>query len=59
MEKNSRLRLFIYGKNALNDILNIDKTLKLKLIDNHKYNVRPYFSIDTNTNWEYLIFQSI
>ena len=58
MEKNSRLRLFIYGKNALNDILNINKTLKLKLIDNNKYKIRPYFGIDTNTNWEYLIFQS-
>ena len=57
MKMNLKLRLFFYGKNALNDILNINKSLKLELIDDMKYKILLYFGIDKISKWEYLIFQ--
>ena len=57
MEKYLGLRIFIYGKKALDDILNINKTIDIKLSDNPKYKTKSYIGIDKQFKWEYFIFQ--
>ena len=42
MDKNYKLRIFIYGKEALNDIKYICKTIDTKFIKDYKYKVKPY-----------------
>ena len=56
MEKNHKLRIFIYGKEALNDIKYICKTIDTKFYIDYKYKVKPYCSIDKESGWEYFIF---
>lgn len=58
MEKHLKLRIFFYGKNALDILLNINKTLEIKLCSDDKYKVKPYISKDKQYKWDYFIFQS-
>ena len=53
-----KLIIIIYGKNALDDILNINKSLDIKLSIDDIYKIKPYIGIDKRTNWEYFIFQN-
>ena len=59
MKKNYKLRIIIYGKNADNDIAYLFKTIdKYYRQDNKfsKYNIKPFTTKDTESNWEYYIF---
>ena len=56
MDKNYKLRIFIYGKEALNDIKYICNTIVTKFHKDYKYKVKPYCSIDKESGWEYFIF---
>ena len=58
MKKNYKLRIFIYGKNALNDIKYISNTLETRLNDDIKYKVKPYCGVDTESKLEYFIFST-
>ena len=58
MENYLKLRIFIYGNNALDDILNINKTIDIRLSVEPKYKIKPYLGIDKKFKWEYFIFQS-
>ena len=42
MEKNYKLRIFVYGKEALNYIKYICKTIDTKLHIVYKYKIKPY-----------------
>ena len=53
-----KLRIIIYGKNALDDILNINKTLNIELSIDDINKIKPYIGIDKRTNWKYFIFQN-
>ena len=57
MKKELKLRIFIYGKNAINDIKYIVETLEPNFNEDIKYKVRPYVETDEETQWEYFIFQ--
>lgn len=52
------LRIIFYGTKALDDILNINKTLDIKLSNDDKYKIRPYIGVDKSFKWEYIIFQN-
>lgn len=56
MKKDYKLRLFIYGKNALDDINYISKTIDPSTKQDNRYNIRPHVTRDKESNWEYLIF---
>ena len=56
MDKKYKLRIFIYGKEALNDIKYICNTIVTKFHKDYKYKVKPYCSIDKESGWEYFIF---
>ena len=60
MKKDYKLRIFIYGKNAINDIKYISNTVETRLAEDIKYKVKPYFGIDTESKskWEYFIFST-
>lgn len=53
-----KLRIIIDGKKALDDILNINKTLDIKLSDDDEYKIKLYIGIDKTFKWEYFIFQN-
>ena len=53
-----KLRIFIYGKNALDDILSINKNFEIKVSQDTKYKIKPYIGIDSKFNWDYFIFKS-
>mgnify|MGYP002626696933 CR=1 FL=1 len=52
---NNKLRLFIYGKNALEDIKYISKKLDLNLYEENKYNCKIYLTMDKESKYEYFI----
>ena len=56
MKKNYKFRIFIYGKEALNDIKYICKIIDTKFHIDYKYKIKPYCSIDKGSGWEYFIF---
>ena len=58
MDKHLKLRIFFYGKNALDILLNINKSLEIKLSSDDKYKVKPYISKDKQYKWDYFIFHS-
>ena len=58
MNKKLKLRIFIYGKEALNDIHKINSTLQPKIEGDIKYKIKPHIGIDKESKWEYFIFQS-
>jgi len=60
MKKDYKLRIFIYGKNALSDIKYISNTLETRLNDDIKYKVKPYCGVDTESKskWKYFIFST-
>ena len=53
----SKLRIFIYGKNAFNDIEYFNPKIDKRFFRDKKYKIHPFITIDKNTNWEYFIFQ--
>ena len=55
MNKKYKLRIFIYGKSALEDIKYLFKSLN-PITQDEKYTIKPYFAADTESKWEYLIF---
>ena len=57
MENNLNLRIFFYGKNALDDILKINKILDIKLYEDNKCGIDQYIGTDKKNKWEYYIFQ--
>ena len=57
-EKSKKLRIFIYGKKALEDLLHINKTLEIKICKDVKYEIKPFIGTDKILNWDYFIFQS-
>ena len=57
MKKNLKLRIFIYGKNAQDDIKYLCKTINTYMPQDNKYNFRPYVTNDNESKWEYFIFQ--
>ena len=58
MEKDYKLKIYIYGKNAFNDIDNICSNLDKNLQNDIKYNIKPYHSVDKETNWDYYLFSN-
>ena len=56
MKKNYKLRIFIYGKEALNDIRYICNNIDPTINYDYKYKVKPYHSVDKQSGWEYFIF---
>ena len=58
MKKNYKLRIFIYGKEALNDIRYICNNIDPKMISDYKFKVKPFHSVDKETGWEYFIFNN-
>ena len=57
MKNNLNLRIFFYGKNALDDILKINKILDIKLCEDNKCGIDQYIGTDKKNKWEYYIFQ--
>ena len=57
-ENIKKLRIFIYGKKALEDLLHINKTIEIKICEDVKYKIKPYIGGDKILNWDYFIFQS-
>lgn len=57
MEKLNKLRLFFYGKNALLDTNNILKSNDMDYSEVTKNGLKHFSKKDTNSNWEYYIFQ--
>ena len=53
----SKLRIFIYGKNAFDDIEYFNPKIDKRFFRDKKYKIHPFITIDKNTNWEYFIFQ--
>ena len=53
----SKLRIFIYGKNVLEDIKYLNPKIDKHYSKDNKYIINPFITIDKNTNWEYFIFQ--
>ena len=58
IENIKKLRIFIYGKKALEDLLHINKTIEIKICEDVKYKIKPYIGGDKILNWDYFIFQS-
>ena len=52
---NQKLRIFIYGKNALEDLKYLCKNVD-NLNKENKYEIIPYIARDKYNNWEYFIF---
>ena len=51
----NKLRLFIYGKNALEDIKYIRKNLDMNLSEENKYKYKLYVALDKESKYEYFI----
>ena len=58
MEKHLKLRIFIYGKNDINDISKIIKISDIISQNDFKSKINPYTILDKINKWEYLIFQN-
>ena len=52
-----KLRIFIYGKNALHDIEYLNPNIDKKYSQNKKNGINHLITIDRITKWEYFIFQ--
>lgn len=53
MKKEGKLRIFIYGKDAIDDYKYLSKNLKPIFCQDKKYR---FVTVDKKTNWEYFIF---
>ena len=56
MKKDYKLRIFIYGKNAMNDIKYLCKSINTNFAQDNKYYIKPFVAKDNESNWEYFIF---
>lgn len=56
MKKDYKLRIFIYGKNAMNDIKYLCKSINTNFAQDNKYDIKPFVANDNESNWEYFIF---
>lgn len=56
MKKDYKLRIFIYGKSALEDIKYICNSLNLSITQDNRFSFRPYVTNDKESKWEYFIF---
>ena len=56
MEKLNKLRIFIYGKYALNDFQNICNNSDMKIYEHDEKNIKYSFITNKESSWEYLIF---
>ena len=56
MEKLNKLRIFIYGKYALNDFQNICNNSDMKIYEHDEKNIKYSFITNKESSWEYFIF---
>lgn len=56
MKKDYKLRIFVYGKNAMDNIKYLCKSINTEFSQDNKYNIRPYVANDKESKWEYFIF---
>ena len=56
MEKLNKLRIFIYGKYALNDFQNICDNSDMKIYEHDEKNIKYSFITNKESSWEYFIF---
>ena len=56
MEKQNKLRIYIYGKYALNDFQNIYSNSDMKITELSHDGVKYNYVIDKESSWEYFIF---
>ena len=56
MEKQNKLRIYIYGKYALNDFQNIYSNSDMKISELSHDGVKYNYVIDKESSWEYFIF---
>lgn len=56
MEKLGKLRIFIYGKYALNDFQNICSNSDMKIYEHEEKNIKYNFITNSESSWEYLVF---
>ena len=56
MKKDYKLRIFIYGKNAMDNIKYLCKSINTEFSQDNKYTIKPYVANDKESKWEYFIF---
>ena len=56
MEKQNKLRIYIYGKYALNDFQNISSNSDMKISELSQDGVKYSYVTDKESSWEYFIF---
>lgn len=56
MNISNKLRIFIYGKYALNDFQNIFNNSNLKIYEHEENDINYSFITNNESSWEYLIF---
>ena len=56
MKKDYKLRIFIYGKNALDNIKYLCKSINSNFSQDNKYAIKPSVANDKESKWEYFIF---
>ena len=56
MQKDYKLRIFIYGENAMDDIKYLCKSINTNFTQDNKYVIKPYVANDKESQWEYFIF---
>ena len=58
MEKDYKLRIYVYGKNALNDINHICGDLQTNIVNDIQYKIKPYHVVDKTSKWDYYLFST-
>ena len=56
MKKEGKLRIYLYGKNALDDVKYLCKKINSRFSRDNKYKVSPFVARDQESNWDYYMF---
>ena len=58
MEKDYKLKIYVYGKNALNDINHICGDLEKNIVDDIRHKIKLFYAVDKTSKWDYYLFST-
>jgi len=58
MEKDYKLKIYVYGKNALNDINHICGDLETNIVDDIRHKIKLFYAVDKTSKWDYYLFST-